>query len=97
MQGCGASQPAAKQLCCKTAAFYSWWERRSAAHETAAFHNVQTQLRVKLRRFTTGGNEAQRHMKLQRFTACQRSSDAAAVKLRRFTTGGNTAPDAALL
>ncbi len=30
-------------------------------------------------------------MKLQRFTACLRSSDAAAVKLRRFTAGGDAA------
>ena len=51
LQDCGVLQPVAKQLCCKTAAFYSWWKRSSAAHETAAFHSVPTQLCCKTAAF----------------------------------------------
>ena len=51
LQDCGVLQQVAKQLCRKTAAFYSWRERSSAAHETAAFHSVPTQLCCKTAAF----------------------------------------------
>ena len=51
LQDCGVLQQVAKQLCRKTAAFYSWRERSSAAHETAAFHSVLTQLYCKTAAF----------------------------------------------
>ena len=64
-RGCGHVNAAAVKL----RRFTCRWERSSGRRSA-----------VKLQRFTAGGNAAQRHVKLRRFTACLRSP---AVKLRR--------------